>query len=487
MPILVWFRRDIRIADNAALSAAAKDCAGRGVIPFFVFDPQILSHPHTGAASAKFMLGCLAELDERLKKAGGRLLLLRGNPHEAIARLLPVFKPSALYFNKDYAPDSIERDARVVNVLSRAGVKARSFKDQVIFEEHELLSSSQAPYTMFTPYKNAWRKNLEEVSLFPSPRLTFPQELKGFELNAEDAETIDMPSERELGLGTAVKLEIEPGESAGKKLLNGFMGDAISQYAKNRDNPALEHSTSRLSPHLRHGSVSVRQALLAAMENPTRGAETWITQLVWREFYQQILFHFPHVQEKPFKPRWNGFPWRTDDHQFELWKTGRTGFPLIDAAMRQLWQTGWMHNRLRMITANFLTRDLLIDYHWGETWFMKCLCDGEIAQNNGGWQWCAGAGTDPQPWFRIFNPTSQSQKHDPRGLFIRKWIPELNNTPDEYIHTPWLAPLSVQKKSRCVIGEDYPHPILHHPRARMIALEAFKKHLYKNDESRQTG
>ena len=496
MPTIVWFRRDFRLADNTALSHAAADSAD-GIIPVFIFDDAILKHPDTGAPIVEFMLGCLRELDANLRKSGGRLLCLRGNPALQLLHLARQRRAGAVYYNKDYAPGAVERDVEVERVLGEAGVMVKGFKDQVIFEEQELLTASKGePFTVYTPYRRAWEKLLAGMGagwpeVLGVPKLRFPSRtgipvdhpgkhpvrpLGQTFLSALDA----VPTLDSLGFHLTQRFEITPGESAAHDRLRAFCSGPLRQYQEHRNTPALADSTSRLSPHLRHGTLSPRQCLRNAMQAKcdggkpwAAGADTWIGELIWRDFYQQILFNFPQVQAEPFKEKWQRVRWRNSDADFQTWTQGRTGFPIVDAAMRQLTCTGWMHNRLRMIVANFLTRDLLIDYRLGERWFMQNLIDGETAQNNGGWQWSAGCGTDAQPYFRIFNPASQSQTCDPRGAFIRRYCPELAKVPDEFIHTPHEMPPRLQEQCHCRIGRDYPAPLVDHAAARQRALAAF--------------
>lgn len=479
MPIIHWFRRDLRLADNTALYHAARDSADGTVVPAFIFDDAILRHPDTGAPIVAFMLDCLRELRLKLRAAGGELVLLHGVPLEELRALARKTGASAVYFNKDYAPSAVERDVEIERALPRDGIAVKAFKDQVIFEEQEILSASKGePYTVYTPYSRAWRKQLElhwpggrGPEPLATPKLRFPAKLP-------TSTSSELPTARKLiGIELKHRIDIPAGEDAAAAMLQRFCAESLASYRTTRNIPAMPYGTSRLSPHLRHGTLSPRQCIRAALDaardgNRTMadGADTWIGELIWREFYQQILFNFPRVEREPFKEKMARIRWREDDRELACWQAGLTGFPIVDAAMRQLAQSGWMHNRLRMIVAMFLTKDLLIDYRHGERWFMQNLIDGETAQNNGGWQWSAGTGTDAQPYFRIFNPASQSARVDPRGAFIRKYCPELAGVPDTFIHEPHRMSGSEQRDCGCRIGRDYPKPVVDHDRARKRAL-----------------
>jgi deoxyribodipyrimidine photo-lyase len=372
----------------------------------------------------------------------------------------------------------------VQRVLGREGIDVRAFKDSVVFEEHEILTgSSDSPYTVYSPYKNAWWKKFKEEGLeqnlkvWGKPELKFPKALDG----GADGKHRALPTLKWLGFERIEGMEIEPGEAAGRKMLWHFCERRLGKYANTRNFPAMGGGSSRVSPHFRHGTISVRQALKLALDmskeggaTVAKGAEVWMNELVWREFYQQILFNFPDVQTRPFKKKFENLKWRRKDEEFNWWTEGKTGYPIVDAGMRQLNASGWMHNRVRMITANFLTKDQRIDYQWGERYFAQRLIDFEVAQNNGNWQWSAGTGTDAQPYFRIFNPASQSLKFDPKGAYIRKWVPELGKVPAKFIHEPHLMSAAEQDECGCRIGRDYPGPVVDHGEARKKALSMFE-------------
>jgi deoxyribodipyrimidine photo-lyase len=464
MPIIHWFRRDLRLHDNMALFNAHRDSAD-GIITVFIFDEAILRHPDCGGAILQFMLGCLADLRKSLRSIGGDLVLLHENPLDALKKLAKKSAARAVYYNKDYDPLAIDRDMEVERVLLGDGIEVRPFKDLVIFEEREILAASTGePYTVYTPYRKAWMKKLGEkgvAKIVEKPRLRFAKVGKV---------GIEVPTVESLGFEPIDQMDIAPGETAARKMLNRFAKRGLAKYARTRNFPAITNGTSRLSPHLRHGTISIREAVAVA-----RKSEAWLGELIWREFYQQILFNFPEVATDPFRENLRNLKWREDESAFNAWCTGHTGLPIVDAGMRQLNATGWMHNRVRMIVAMFLTKDLRIDYRRGERYFANHLIDHEVAQNNGNWQWSAGTGTDAQPWFRIFNPASQSKTYDAKGEYIRRWIPELKRIPTRYIHEPHTMPIEIQLKSRCIIGKDYPAPIVDHALARAEALKMFRR------------
>lgn len=483
MPVIHWFRRDLRLADNTALEAAARaGGTGDGVIPLFIFDDAILKHPDCGGPIVQFMLGCLAELRGALRKMGGELIFLHEEPIGALVRIAKETGASAVYANKDYEPAAVERDEAARRALAAMKVELRLFKDQVIFEEQDILSTASGePYTVFTPYKNTWLKHFAGKFGREGPvpgktrKIIFAPAIR----KLKDA---GLPTVQSLGFESLRGMEIEPGESAGMKALQSFCDGPIVRYHETRNFPAIADGTSRLSPHLRHGTVSPRQALHLALAARTeggasvaRGVDIWISELIWREFYQQIIFNFPHVAAGAFRQKLDKLQWQFDKQHWRAWTEGKTGFPIVDAGMRQLNLTGWMHNRLRMIVAMFLTKDLLIDYKRGERYFANHLIDFETAQNNGGWQWSASTGTDAQPYFRVFNPALQSKTCDPRGAFIRRYCRELKNVPDRFIHAPHEMPLQTQKEIGCVIGKHYPAPIVEHEKARNRAIAMFRK------------
>ncbi|MFQ3609194.1 MAG: deoxyribodipyrimidine photo-lyase [Chloroherpetonaceae bacterium] len=472
--IIVWHRRDLRTHDNAALSNALKETAD--VVPLFIFADDILKQRNDfSPACVKFMTESLNDLALQYERIGGKLILRRGVFLDVLREVVRDSEARAIYFNEDYEPDAKARDSAVIETFIKQGLQVKAFKDQALFAKQEILTKQGKPYTVFTPYKKAW---LLQAHLIPKP-VSAPTRLTTPTINSLPPLTND-----ELGFPCSQQLLVKGGSTHGEAQLEAFLSETIRRYKQDRDFPCL-NGTSLLSAHLRFGTVSVRAivhrafSLLEDAKHETEkvSIETFVSELIWRDFYFQILEHFPVVEKESFQPPFRNLRWENRDDYFEAWKSGKTGFPIVDAAMRQLNQTGWMHNRLRMIVASFLTKDLLIDWRWGEQYFMQTLVDGDMAANNGGWQWSASTGTDAQPYFRIFNPASQSQKFDPHGKFIKAFVPELRAVPEKYIHAPHellkKSPL-LAKELGVELGKDYPFPIIDHAERREKALAMFK-------------
>ncbi len=463
---LVWFRRDLRAFDHAALHHAL--LSSRTVYCAFIFDDDILAPLPRRDRRVEFIHASVAELDAELRQLGGHLIVRRGPALETIAGLAAELGADAVFANADYEPQALSRDAGVAAALAREGRQFSSFKDQVIFEKNEVLTLAGQPFSVFTPYKNAWIKRIlaEPHSLAPWP--IEPHAARLAPAPAAHA----LPSLADIGFEpTNLRaLGITPGMSGGAALLEDFIG-RIADYNDTRNYPAVK-GPSYLSMHLRFGTVSIRHLVrtvnqLIAAGAGGAGAPVWLSELIWREFYAMILFQHPRVVTQAFKPAFEAIEWEAGpeaEEAFAAWCEGRTGYPLVDAAMAQLNQTGYQHNRLRMVTASFLVKDLGIDWRWGERYFALLLNDYDLASNNGGWQWAASTGCDAQPWFRIFNPITQSEKFDPQGRFIRRYLPQLANMNDKEIHAPWLA---AQRPA------GYPAPIVDHAEARDRTLARF--------------
>jgi deoxyribodipyrimidine photo-lyase len=458
--VLVWFRRDLRDFDHAALAAALRD-HGR-VHCAFVFDTDILAPLLARGLEADrrvdFILRSLAELDASLREKGGGLIVRHGRAVEEIPRLAAELDVATVHANRDYEPFARARDARVAETLAMDGRAFIDHKDQVVFERDEVLTKGGTPFSVFTPYARAWRARLEPSDLaahecMPQPgQFTVPREPT-------------LPALEALGFAPP-DLRVPCGMSGGVQLFEDFLA-RIDRYQATRDFPAVK-GVSYLSPHLRFGTVSVRQltaaALAESLQPEGQGAAAWLNELVWREFYQMVLWHRPDVVDHAFRRECDALQWDAAPELFAAWQAGRTGYPLVDAAQRQLLASGWMHNRLRMVSASFLTKDLGIDWRRGEAHFADWLLDYDLAANNGGWQWAASTGCDAQPWFRIFNPVTQSERFDPQGKFIRRYVPELAGVPDKFIHAPW-------KMAEPPAG--YPSPLVDHAAARERTLARF--------------
>ncbi|GAB1232399.1 deoxyribodipyrimidine photo-lyase [Ferrigenium sp. UT4] len=464
---LCWFRRDLRLSDHAALYHALK--ASRAVHCVFVFDTDILDELTDRAdRRVEFIWLAVRELKAALEENGATLQLLHGSAQQLIPQFAQHLGVQAVYCNRDYEPGAIARDAAVAEQLRASGIAFHDFKDQVIFERDEVLNGAGKPFAVFTPYKNAWLKKRNDFYLRAYPVERY---LAGLARIAP----APMPALRELGFAETdlAQLKMPCGMSGAATLFDDFQ-QRIASYHEARDFPAVK-GVSYLSPHLRFGTISIRTLARFAHYHGGKGAETWLSELIWRDFYQMLLWHHPQVVAHAYKPQFDGLQWENDEIKFAAWCAGRTGYPLVDAAMRQLNQTGFMHNRLRMVAASFLTKDLRIDWRWGERYFAQKLLDYDLASNNGGWQWAASTGCDAQPWFRIFNPVTQSEKFDPQGKFIRRYVPELANCPDKYLHAPWNLPPSEQQVRGLVIGRDYPAPLVDHAVARVRTLAMFKR------------
>ncbi len=428
---LFWFRRDLRLEDNAGLYHALR--SGSPVLLIFIFDTEILNRLEDKRdARVEFIHNALKDLHRQLVSHGSSLLILHGSPVDVFKKLIAKYEISEVFTNHDYEPYSIKRDEEVKNLLESSGIKFNPYKDQVIFEKNEVVKPNGKPYTVFTPYSKVWLARLEE-----DPVKTYPTE-KYFN-NFYKTPPFDLPELTDIGFN-ASGIQFPPPE---------IKKDVIKKYEAQRDYPAIE-GTTRLSVHLRFGTVSIRKLVKEAQ----RLNETWLKELVWREFFMMILYHFPHSAESSFKPEYDMIKWRNDESEFDAWCRGETGYPIVDAGMRQLNATGFMHNRVRMITASFLVKHLLIDWRWGERYFADKLLDYEMSSNVGNWQWAAGTGCDAAPYFRVFNPYIQTEKFDPELKYIKKWVSEYN--------TP-----------------QYPVPIVEHKEARDRALNAYKEALNK--------
>jgi deoxyribodipyrimidine photo-lyase len=480
---LVWFRRDLRVDDHAALHHALK--AARRVWCAFVFDREILDPLPRADRRVEFIVQCVETLDADLAALGRehgthgvRLVVRHGKAADEIVGLASELHVQAVYANHDDDPYALARDAAVRGALAERGVAMHTSKDHVVFERSELLTGSGKPYAVFTPYRAAWLRKVDDYYLKPYPI----DRHAGSLAPAPAGAATGAPTLAALGFvkTNLEALKVHGGSAAGEALLADFL-HRIDDYDAARDFPAVK-GPSYLGAHLRFGTVSIRRLARAARERAaeagprSRGAETWLGELIWRDFYQQILHHLPHVVGHGCRPEFDRVRFehgRHADEAFAAWCEGRTGYPLVDAAMAQISRTGYMHNRLRMVAASFLVKDLGIDWRRGEAWFAQHLIDFELASNNGGWQWTASTGCDAQPWFRVFNPVTQSRRFDPGGRFIRRYLPQLALLGDDLIHAPWEAGPIDLEAAGVVLGRDYPRPLVDHAEARAKTLERY--------------
>lgn len=422
-----WFRRDLRLNDNHGLFKALK--SGHKVIPLFIFDTDILGELERDDARVTFLHETLSEMDAHLKSFGSGLLVLHGKPLEVWKKIISTYPLAEVHTNSDYEPYALRRDAEVRTLLEGKGIAFNSHKDQVIFEKSEVTKDDGLPYTVYTPYSKKWFSQFDAAMLEPYVSEELEHHYHRF------SKLPQMPSLADLGFNESA-LKVQPYH---------LEKERIAAYEKTRNFPAQD-GTSYLSPHLRFGTISVREAFKRTYQVD----HTFAKELVWREFFMQILFHFPQVVSQSFREKYDRVPWRNDEREFQAWCEGRTGYPMVDAGMRELNETGYMHNRVRMVVASFLCKHLLIDWRWGEAYFAKKLFDYELSSNNGNWQWAAGTGCDAAPYFRVFNPTSQIEKFDKNKHYIRKWVPELESA-------------------------EYPEPIVEHKMARERAISTYKE------------
>jgi deoxyribodipyrimidine photo-lyase len=474
---LMWFRRDLRLVDNATLHTALTQCAQVHCV--FVFDKMILNALPRADRRVEFIWESMRELDAALRQFSGQpvagLIVCHAVAQEAIPQLAEQLQVQAVFAGRDYEPLALQRDATVRDALALAGRSFITCKDHVVFEQREILTQSGTPYGVFTPYKNNWLARVDPQDLAARDATPLAARLSPRPTGLK----LPLPSLKALGFETTnlSQLKIPTGESGGQSLLASFF-ERMDDYHATRDFPAVK-GPSYLGVHLRFGTVSIRQLARLALQRQaagSQGAAVWLSELIWRDFYAAILANFPQVAERAFKPEYDAIQWEQGPHAealFKAWCEAKTGYPLVDAAMLQINQTGYMHNRLRMVAGSFLVKDLGLDWRWGERYFAEKLNDFDLSANNGGWQWVASSGCDAQPYFRIFNPVSQSEKFDPHGKFIRRYLPQLATLPDKAIHAPWLAkPIELQAAG-LVLGTNYPQPVVQHDQARAKTLARY--------------
>jgi len=458
---IVWFRNDLRLSDNPALVEGLR--SGQAVVPVFVLDDETEGPRPIGGASRWWLHHSLHSLDTSLRKLGSRLTLRRGPAERVLPELAAECGAEAIFWNRMYDEGSRNRDARLKKSLNERGLRAESFKANLLFEPWEIKNQSGTPFKVFTPFWRACRAHASPGDPLPAPKaLPAPKTWPASDA-LDDWRLLPIKPDWAGGLRTAWK----PGETGAKDRLSHFLDDALEDYRHARDLPAVE-GTSRLSPHLAFGEISPRQIWRAATNRgESAAAEKFLSEVGWREFAYSLLFHNGDLAQRNFRPEFDAFPWAHSDQMLDAWQRGHTGYPIVDAGLRELWTTGWMHNRVRMIVASFLTKDLLIDWRQGERWFWDTLVDADPANNATGWQWVAGCGADAAPYFRVFNPVLQGAKFDPKGDYVRQWVPELADLPDAAIHSPWTA-------SKPPAAATYPERIVEHGAARDRALAAFQ-------------
>lgn len=476
-PSIVWFRQDLRLTDHPALAAAK--ARGGPIIPAYIWDEAAEGEWAPGGASKWWLHQSLAELSREIEKRGGRLIIRAGDSQTELTQIVAESGAEAVYWNRRYEPAIRERDAGIKRDFVEAGLEVRSFNGSLLHEPHTVENKQGKPFQVFTPY---WRHCLQLEKAAPAdgaPRdwpvpPNWPDGLAVSRLAL-------LPK---LGWADAFGEHHQPGEAGGRKALDDFLQDGVSAYGKQRDIPSAR-GTSRLSPHLHFGEISPRQIWAATAElgrskgtfPPSEGARVFLSEIGWREFAYHLLYHFPQTPTAPLREDYADFPWRTDHggHLRKAWETGQTGYPIVDAGMRELWTTGWMHNRVRMIVASFLVKHLRLPWQRGAEWFWDTLVDADLASNTLGWQWSAGCGADAAPYFRIFAPVLQGKKFDGKGDYVRNWVPEIAGLPNKYLHAPWEAPASVLAEAGVTLGDTYPEPIVDHKTAREDALAAFQE------------
>lgn len=469
-PIIFWFRQDLRIKDNTALIAAAK--TGRPIVCLYIFDKSNINHWPFGEASLWWLHHSLTHLTNSLKNLNVKLILRNGSVIEELDNIVKSTDAQALYFTRHYEPYNSKLEDQVhEHFIDKLEIKR--FRGYLLYEPEEIRTGKNEPYKVFTPfYRNCLKTNSPGKPM-PAPKTltTYNKKIDSDKLASWNL----LPNKPNWANG--FNDYWTPGETGAHEYLKDFITHAGNKYPVLRNRPDV-NGTSRLSPHLHFGEISPKQ-IWTAIKNSSKilenNGEAYLRQLIWRDFAYHLLAHWPDFPEKPFKEEFTKFPWKNDPQSLKAWQQGQTGFPIVDAGMRELWRTGWMHNRVRMIVASFLIKDLLIPWQQGQQWFWNTLVDANLANNAASWQWVAGSGADASPYFRIFNPVLQGEKFDPLGDYVREWVPELRHMPKKYIHSPWLAPENILNSAKVTLGDNYPHRIIDHSVARDRALAAYKK------------
>lgn len=482
-PTILWFRQDLRLTDLPALQAAVGD--GRSVLPVYILDDSAAGAWLPGSASRWWLHHSLTALREAIRALGGELIFRSGDSMNVLKALCSETGAREVHCSRRYEPWAAEQEVAAHDGLKEAGITLRRYPGALLHEPGTVLTQGGDPFKVFTPFWRACQR-AEVPTPRPMPEITWHAPVNSESLDAWKLR----PSAPDWAEGWDRLWS--PGEAGANERLELFLESAVDAYADARDLPAVD-ATSRLSPHLHHGEISPRQiwarceAIKAARGGSTRAVEKFQAELGWREFSYHLLHFFPSIPERAFKDNFEAFPWRTDAENLRRWQRGQTGYPIVDAGMRELWHTGYMHNRVRMVVASFLCKHLLLPWRAGEDWFWDTLVDADLASNSCSWQWVAGSGADAAPYFRIFNPMTQGEKFDKAGAYVRRWVPEIAALPDKYLHTPWETPADVLEHLAITLGDTYPEPIVNHRDARQSALDAYEVVKVSNTAAAQAG
>lgn len=476
---LIWFRNDLRLSDNPALSHALSKNAF--IIPVFIYTSEEQGNWSDGAASRWWLHHSLSSLSESLEKLGLQLIIEKGKAAKILTSLAITFKAENVFFNKQYEPWAIHQENNVISELLKHNIKAQSFPGNLLIDPENLLTKNRTPFKVFTPFWNELNSKPDFTHPLPAPtkkQISAIKAQKVYKNTSQNLSIADLDLLPKIKWDEGIKKSWTPGEHGAEITLKTFIDKGLHNYEKERDKPYLK-GVSRLSPHLHFGEISPRviwhiiKDYASANRPVLSSANCYLRELGWREFSHYLLYHFPNTTENPLRPEFKKFPWKQSKKFLQAWQQGKTGYPIVDAGMKELWHTGWMHNRVRMVAASFLVKDLLIDWQDGARWFWETLVDADLANNTLGWQWVAGCGADAAPYFRIFNPILQGEKFDPGGVYVKEWLPELKDLPPKWIHKPWLAPAKILTEAGIKIGDQYPKPIVNHNSARLEALDAF--------------
>lgn len=468
MSSIVWFRQDLRIEDHPALSAAIQK--GQPILPLYIYAPHEERDWPLGGASRWWLHHSLKSLSKQLSSLGLTLVIRAGNSQAILDQMIDSTDATSIYWNCRYEPAARQIESNLTHHLRKRGINVQNFHSNLLFEPGSVLNRHEKPFTVFTHF---WKACLAMQAPHESMPRLLKKNIKNQPFESLPLEVLELLPKIHWDEG--IKARWKPGALQAKKLLNDFIKEDIYHYEEKRNRPDLS-IVSHLSPYLHFGEISphmIWSLIQKKCDLSHPSVQSYLRQLGWREFAYHLLYHFPKTAHEPLKSEFSQFPWHENAEYLKAWQKGKTGYPIVDAGMRQLWTTGWMHNRLRLIVGSFLVKDLLIPWQQGAEWFWDTLVDADLANNTLGWQWVGGCGADAAPYFRIFNPVIQGEKYDPKGVFVRQWIPEIAALPDDWIHRPWEAPQDILKKCKIILGETYPYPIVDHKRARQLALDVF--------------